>query len=145
MRLTIALCVAMFSTAILADEPAKFAADMTTVLADWEGKPLKDAFQQTPEDQACAKCDDLTLGMAVTHAMLLALRGDEGIDGAQRWAWQETVRRVHKDKAAQLTGKEQSVIGDRLIKVYANLPNGSVVIGAAMPLIDPNRKAPELK
>ena len=119
--------------------------DMTAPLSDWDGKPMKDALQATIEDQTCTKCDDLTLGMAVTHAMLMVLRDDTGIDGAQRWQWQEIVRRVHKDKAAQLTAKEQAVIGDRLLKVYANLPNGAVVIGAAMPLIDPNRKPPELK
>lgn len=131
--------------AYAAEESTKFAVDMTAALSDWDGKPIKDAFTAAQDDPACAKCDDLTLGSAITHAMLIALRGDESIDAGQRWAWQEIVRRIHKNKAAQLTGKEQAVIGDRLIKVYANIPNGSIVIGAVMPLIDPNRKPPELK
>jgi hypothetical protein len=143
----ISLCalVTIATVAFGADDPPMGAIDMTTPLLDWDDHPIKDAFQSTQEDPTCTKCDDLSLGMAVTHAMLSVVRGDENVDGAQRWTWQELVRRVHKNKAAQLSGKEMVVIGDRLIKVYANVPNGSVIIGAAMPLIDPKRKPPELK
>lgn len=127
---------------VMAQSP--FTVDMTAVLKDWSGNPIKDAFQQTGDDIACAKCDDLTLGGAVVHALMLTLQADRDIDGAQRWAWGQIAQRVHEDKAAQLSGKEQTLIGDRILKVYANIPQGGVVMGAAMPLVDPNRKT-ELK
>lgn len=149
--LAVFLALMFFAPAVAEDAP-KFSVDMTATLTDWDGRPIKDAFQATQsnpprpdDDPACLKCDDLTLGTAIVRSMLLVLRGDEAIEGGQRWAWEDKAKAWRKDPAAKLTGREQTIIGDRLIKVYANLPNGSVVIGAAMPLIDPNRKPPELK
>jgi hypothetical protein len=119
--------------------------DMTAMLKDFDGNPLKDLFQQSTEDPNCAKCDDLSLGQAVVHALLTVLREDNGIESSLRWAWGDAAGRVRKDNAAKLSGAEQKLFGDRILKVYANIPNGGQVMAAALPLVDPNREIPKIK
>jgi len=125
--------------------PALHVVDMAAVLRGIDGKPIKDAFQQTAADQACEKCDDLTLAAAVTRVLLIRTKDDANMDPLQSWALQDLARRVNAPGPVTLNARERAVIVERLLKVYGGLNMQSIVLGAAIPLVDPERRVPELK
>jgi hypothetical protein len=127
-----------------AEEPRRVTVDMTIVMLDLDGKPLKDSFQATAEDPNCKKCDDLTLGGAVMHALAQVLRDDQAVT-AQRPAWLALALRIQGKSDATLNSREQTLIIDRIEKVYALLPGSVAVTLRAPPLIDANWSPPELK
>jgi len=142
----LALAVLAALTKLAGAQPAPLhAVDMSVVLKDLHGKPIKDAFQQTANDPTCEKCDDLTLAAAVTRVLLVRTKDDAQMDPLQSWALQDLARKVNLPGTVTLNAKERAVIVERLLKIYGGLSMQSVVLGAAIPLVDPERRVPELK
>lgn len=136
----IALLAALSSSPALADPPKSWTVDMTTVLTDENHHPIKDQFDRTDADPSCAKCHDLTLGMAVAHSLFFIGGDEKDVTPEQKWSWAAFADKVREDSAAQITNGQGDLIYRRLGRLY----NG-VVLLRAMPLIDPNHKPPVLE
>lgn len=143
MRSLIAAAAMMlaYTPAIYAAEPPKsWTVDMTTVLTDESHRPIKDQLDRAPDDQSCAKCHDLTLGDAIAHALFFVGGDEKDVTPEQKWSWAAFAERIRDDKAAQITNTQGDLIYRRLGRLY-----GGIVLMRAMPLIDPNRKAPTVE
>lgn len=138
MRSLIAL-LALTSVAF-ADPPKSWTVDMTTVLTDENHRPIKDQIERVTSDTSCEKCPDLTLGRAVAHALFFVSGDEKDVTAEQKWAWAAFAEQIRDNKAAAITNTQGDLIYKRLGKLY----NG-VVLMRAMPLIDPNRKAPAIE
>src|ERR1700722_16463418 len=124
-----------------ADElPKSWTVDMTTVMTDQDGAPIKDQFARTAEDPDCAKCKSLTLGEACAHALFYVGPDEKDVTAEQKWAWATFAERIRNDPKATLTAAEGDLIYRRLGKIFSG-----IVLMRAMPLIDPNRHPPEIK
>lgn len=113
--------------------------DMTTVLTDQDGAPIKDEFERKGASD-CSKCPDLTLGAASAHALFFVSQDEKDVSPEQKWAWSAWAMEIRKNKSVKLTAPESDLLYKRLGKLY-----GGIVLMRAMPLIDPNRKPPEIK
>lgn len=132
------------------DAPKSWTVDMTTVLVDDNNEPIKDQFdhkyglddrgQSKDIDPTCAKCRDLTLGNAIAHSLFIVGSDEKDVTPEQKWAWSVYAEQIRNDKAASIDHVHGDLIYRRLGKMYSGL-----VLMRAMPLIDPNRKVPEIK
>lgn len=129
--------VLLFATSALSDP---LVVDMTTVLTDQDGKVIPDQFTKETDDPTCAKCAPLTLGNAVAHALFFVSSDEKDVTPEQKWAWSVFADRIRRDQHAALTAAESDLVYRRLGKMY-----GGIILMRAMPLIDPNRKPPEIK
>ena len=120
-------------------EDAKSTVDMTTELKDQDNQPIKDEFERKGASD-CSKCPDLTLGSAAAHALFFVGPDEKDVTPEQKWAWSAWAMEIRKNKAVKLTAPESDLLYKRLGKLY-----GGIVLMRAMPLIDPNRKPPEIK
>jgi len=136
--LFLAVSVFLFALPALADDQR--AVDMTAVLHDGNGRVLKDFSEQAQGDQACEKCPALTVGRAVDHALKARFPDEQNLPGEQSWARALLGDRVKADKAARLTLKEAETIERLVMKAYTG-----EVIAQIVPMLDPNRKPPELQ
>lgn len=132
--------LALTSIPVLADTPKSWTVDMTTVLTDENHHPIKDQLDRAEGDPACAKCHDLTLGDAISHSLFLVGGDEKDVTPEQKWSWAAYADRIREDKAAQITNTQGDLIYRRLGRLY-----GGIVLMRAMPLIDPNRKAPTVE
>jgi hypothetical protein len=114
--------------------------DMTTVILDEKDKPIKDVIDKDPADTNCVKCLDLTVGHAIAHALFFVAADESGVTAEQKWSWAVLAERVRDDKAATLTAPQAALIEKRLGKLY-----GGLVMLRVMPMIEPNRKPPEIE
>ncbi len=113
--------------------------DMTTVLLDQDNQPIKDEFERKGASD-CSKCPDLTLGAAAAHALFFIGQDEKDVTPEQKWGWSTWAMEIRKNTAVKLTAPESDLLYKRLGKLY-----GGIVLMRAMPLIDPNRKPPEIK
>jgi hypothetical protein len=104
--------------------------DMTVVLMDLHGKPLMEQAA-TAEDPKCEKCTPLTLGSAVSAALLTPRREDQGGSGfdAGKRLW--LAEHLQNNKAATLTQAQ----GDMIVSRAGSLP--PIIAGRLVQLIDP--------
>jgi hypothetical protein len=114
--------------------------DMTTILHDDAGKPIDDQFTKSEGDKDCSHCKPLTLGNAVAHALFFVGGDEKDVTPEQKWSWATFADKVRNEKQAALTAAEADLVVKRLGKMY-----GGIVLMRAIPLIDPNRKPPEIK
>jgi hypothetical protein len=129
--------IAMTSVAVAEVAPT---IDMTKVILDERHKPIKDALDRDPSDVNCDKCPELTIGSAVAHALFYVEADEKDISSEQKWAWAALAERIRDNKAATLTNGQLNVIEKRLGKLY-----GGIVLLRVMPVLDPNRKPPEVE
>jgi hypothetical protein len=122
------------------EAPKSWTVDMTTVMLDDNGDPIKDQFDRKPDDPSCSKCRDLTLGNAIAHSLFIVGQDERDVTPEQKWAWAAYAEQIRTDKAASIDHAHGDLIYRRLGKMYSGL-----VLMRAMPLIDPNRKVPEIK
>jgi hypothetical protein len=129
----------LWATAALADGEKPWTVDMTTVIVV-DGKPVPNQFLREKDDPACDKCAPLTLGEATYRALCVGGGNDREANWEQKWAWCKLGERMRYDARAMPTAAETKQIADHIGAMY-----GPLVIIVAMPLIDPNRKPPEIK
>jgi len=113
--------------------------DMTQVLVDENGMPVKDQFMQGPDDPQCLKCKPLTLGAAIAHALFAALPSEKDISGEQKFARGNLALRIEHDPHAKLTASEITVVKDLVGKLYS-----AIIISRVYPVLDPNAGPPPL-
>jgi|SRR6478752_2731155 len=111
--------------------------NMTQVIVDENAVPVKDQYLQEPDDPKCLKCQPLTLGAAIAHALFAALPSEKDVSGEQKFARGELALRIKNNPDAKLTAAEVTVIKDLVGKLY----NG-VIITRIYPMIDPNAGPP---
>ena len=109
--------------------------DMTVVLKDEYGNPMKDIFTRDGED--LSSCKELTLGDACAHALHSVSPEEREVTWEQKWSWSTLAERVRKDSKASLNAAEIRLITRRLGKLY-----GGLILMQAIPLLDPNAKPP---
>lgn len=126
--------------AIAADPVTPRSIDMTVIINDETGKPLKDASQLTKDDPDCSKCAALTLGHAAAHALFAIFPDEQNLDGMQRWGRGVLAEKIKDNPAAELTTEDVTVI-KRLIGRFYN----GVVLLQAYPVLDPNMTPPKLQ
>jgi hypothetical protein len=137
-RLVMTASLSLLSPAFAQTVPAH-TINMTTVLADEHGKPLKDANgQDVKADPTCEKCPPLTLGHAIANVLFAP---DRDASGAELWGRGALATRIKDDKAATLTADEIAKIKTLLAKGYP----APVIIMQAYPLLDPNAKPSDVK
>lgn len=139
MKLPLILIFTFCVPAVFATEPTP-AINMTKPLMDEKGKPLINGFEATPTDPKCDKCPVLTIGSAISHALNGQYDDERGLDGGQKWARSALAERIAGQKDAHLTAKEADTIEKLVERAY-----GGLVIKQIVPLIDPNKKVPELQ
>lgn len=130
------LAISLLSVTVQAQERT---VDMTTVLMDQDGQPIKDEFERKGASD-CSLCPNLTLGMAAAHALFYISQDEKDVTPEQKWSYAVFAESIRKNKAAKLSAPESDLLYKRLGKLY-----GGIVLMRAMPLIDPNRKPPEIK
>lgn len=143
MKTAIRLVAAVFLAASVSAHAAdpERTIDMTAVLHDENGRVMKDfTEQQGPADTTCEKCAPLTIGRAIDHTLKAVFPDEQGLSREQLWTRALLGDSVKNNKAAKLTVKEIEVIERELIKGY----NGDVM-KQIIPMLDPNRKPPELQ
>jgi hypothetical protein len=124
-----------------AEPPTSRTIDMTTVLPDGHGQPIKDIATQTADDPTCSKCQPLTLGRAAYNALNFTFQDERAIDPLVK-AWRAGLAmRVLDAKAFVATPHERDAMTTTIGKLYALFPGGGVVILDALPLIDPDEAA----
>lgn len=101
--------------------------DFTQVLTDLDGTPI-------PAQADGKNSEPLTLGMAAKTALVTQMEGDP-TSGADKLDRYELAKKVQKGKHVELTTDEITMIKNRIMKGYA-----PVVVGAALPLLDPATK-----
>jgi hypothetical protein len=113
--------------------------NMKTPYLDDAGKPVKDAYGLNPSDPDFAekfeKCPDMTLGLAVSHALFATYEDERDLTGDEKWSRGALAARIRDDEAAELTAEEVTVI-KRLVGRLYNV----AIITWAMPLLDPAAK-----
>jgi len=122
------------------DAPKTWTVDMTAALLDQDGKPVEDQFTKPAEDKDCSRCQPLTLGNAAAHALFFVSGDEREVTPEQKWSWAVLAEQIRSDPKAALTAAQADLIYRRLGKMY-----GGLILLRAMPLIDPNRKPPEIK
>jgi hypothetical protein len=143
MRCLLAVIVLIAASAV-AFADSGYTVDMTTVLHDESGKPIKDPSENVATvpgglvDPDCSKCPPLTLGAAVASALFML---DRDASGADLWTRGALATRVRTEKAATLTAAEVTLIEKLLAKRYP----APIIIMQAFPLLDPNSKPGEVK
>lgn len=134
--ITFALAFALHPA--FAQEVAK-TVNMETPVRDDKGAVAKDMTFATKDDMTCTKCPVLTVGTVISRALNASFPDEANLPGDQKWARSVLAQRLKDDKAAKLTAKEAELIERLVGKGY-----GGDVIRQIMPLIDPNKKPPEL-
>jgi hypothetical protein len=126
-------------------QPAKpGTVDMTIVLKDEYGNPIKDNFGvDSAKDPRCEECKPLTAGHAISHSLFIPLtdaRGQDNETAEQKWANAALAMRIRDNPAAILSAAEVKRIEEHIGKT-----TGAIIIMQIFPLIDPNAKVPEVK
>jgi hypothetical protein len=122
-----------------AQEAAK-TINMETSIKDDKGVPVKDLAFVTKDDPSCAHCPVLTVGTVISRALNAVFADEPNLPGDQKWARSLLAQRLKDDKVAKLTAKEAELIERLVGKGYSG-----DVIRQIMPLIDPNKKPPDLQ
>lgn len=145
MRFTIMAGLLLLVTPVLAEDAPKSpprTADMTTKIMDG-GVPMKDMFYAVAGD--CSKCEDLTIGEAIYHAVLRQPKGD---NRTAEVIWSEAmyVASIKGETAVALNSRQADVMVSALVRVYATMGEfGMTVLTQTVPLIDPNKKPPAVQ
>jgi|ERR1700723_1490597 len=126
--------------ALAAEAPKSWTVDMTTILMDEDGSPIKDTFDRKAGDDACAKCRDLTIGAAAAHALLIVGPDERDVTVEQKWSWAFLAERLRHDKAAKIDNATGDLLYRRIGKMYSGL-----VLLRIMPLLDPNKPVPTVR
>ncbi len=119
------------------DKPA--AVDMTAVLAEANGVPIKDCptghdFKADPRQLLCP---NLTLGAAANYGVSFAVESDRNMDWKTKAQLRALVDRYQNSKAAELTHKNADDLMDRIGNIYKLMGQGDKVIVAAMRILQP--------
>lgn len=144
MRIFLIAMLAVIAWPAFADEARTV--DMTTPIKDEKGKSTKDLAEQAGKDDiTCAACPVFTVGRAISHALnMLRMDGKdvsgEEVSGDQKWSRNILAERIRDSKSATLTVKEAALIEKLIGKAYPG-----EVIKQVIPLIDPNKKVPEIQ
>ena len=131
------ICLLAFSV-VHADESRTV--NMQTTIKDEKGKPAKDFAYVTKEDPTCANCSLLTVGVVIARALNATFPDERDLSGEQKWARSVLADRLKDNKAATLTVKEADLIEKLVGKAF-----GGETIKQVVPLIDPNKKTPEIQ
>lgn len=111
--------------------------NMKTPYLDDAGQPVKDAYGLNPSDPDFAekfgKCPDMTLGLAVSHALFAAYEDERDLTGDEKWARGALATRIKNAEAAELTDAELTVV-KRLVGRLYNV----AIVTWAMPLLAPS-------
>jgi len=118
---------------------APFTVDMTAPLHEEDGAISKHTEQATKDDPKCEKCQPITVGFAISHALNQAFPDEQSLPGEQKWARSVLADRIRDNKAAALTASEVALIVKLVEKAYPG-----VYIKQIIPLIDPNHPAPKI-
>ena len=135
--LTLASCAAW---AQVLPKPDPGSIDTSVVITDELGKPAQDpvfATQVVDEKTGqarmdCAKCPTLTLGSAISHALLGSYQDERNLSGEQKQARGDLAKKARSSKSISLTSEEVTVVKKCLGEMY-----GPLVVSQAIPLIDP--------
>jgi hypothetical protein len=104
-----------------------------------DGQPVKDAYGLNPSDPDFAekfeKCPDMTLGLAVSHALFASCEDERNLTGDAKWARGALADRIKDDEATELTAEEITVVKRLVGKLY-----NVAMVTWAMPLLDPVAK-----
>src|SRR5581483_3957803 len=130
--LLLASTLALLPLAAQAQTRPDHAIDMTAVLNDEHGRPVKDTLAMLPDGRPCVApakpgeapnldaCPPLTLGHAIAHVLYADLPGDK-VTGDQKFAYAVLAQKIADDKAAALTVGEIAVIKRRLGEAYSGV------------------------
>lgn len=144
--LILGAAVLLFAGPLLAEEKPAQTVDMTLVLLDADGKPMKDNFSKPPlkpgevdPDPACDKCPVMSLGRAAANVLFADFR-DEQISGEQKRARGDLAMRLRQDAHAALSADEAALLKRLIGKAYPPL-----IVMQAYPLLDPNSRPEAVK
>ena len=132
--------LALFSHLAIAEDAKQHTIDMTIPMHDEDGSVSKHLEPATKDDPKCEKCDPITLGFTINHALNLQFRDEENLPGEQKWARSLLGERIKDDKAAALSAPEAALIEKVVEKAYPGY-----YIRQIIPLIDPNHRPPKVE
>lgn len=114
--------------------------DMSRVLIEANGTPAAVCIEYDAVDaKVCKTSEPLTLGRAISIALLASFPDDQSLTGDLKWARGELGMRIRGSNAVALDSEEISAVKKYVGKFY-----GPAVIAQVFPLIDPNAKPPKL-
>ena len=119
------------------DKPATI--DMTAVLTEANGKPIKDCptgydFKADPTQE---HCPNLTLGAAANYGVSFAVESDRNMDWKTKAQLRALVDKYRDSKTAELTHKNADDLMDRIGNIYKLMGLGDKVIVAEMKILQP--------
>ena len=97
--------------------------DFTQVLNGLDGKPVMGGDAKNPTQ--------LTLSDVAITALETPLEEDRGLTGKAKFELDDLARRVYRNKSAVLSPEDQTLLKDRIARLY-----GPLVVGVAWRLID---------
>lgn len=113
--------------------------DMTVPMHEEDGSVSKHLEHATKDDTKCEKCEPITLGFVIAHALNLQFQDEQNLPGEQKWARSLLGERIKDDKAAVLSAPETALIERVVEKAYPGY-----YIRQIIPLIDPNHPIPKI-
>lgn len=120
--------------------------DMTKVLVNEKGKPIKDATDRAADDPTCAKCGDLTIGIAVEMVLNAVYPDEIDLSLGQRIARALVAERVRDNTQATLNVQEIATIEKLLPKAAKNSPGfTNLVMMQIMRSVDPTIEYEKIK
>lgn len=107
--------------------------DMTTILLQDNGQPMRDPSGKAEDDKDCAKCPPLTLG----HAIALTLNvPEQHLTVEQLFGRGGLIKRVKDNSEATLSAEDVTTIEHAM----ANATLSPSMVFQIIPMIDPNFK-----
>ncbi len=137
MKLSILSAFLLFASPALAQERV---IDMTQMLSDLDGKVIPDQIGRDPVDEQCTRCNVLTLGIVIAHALMWSSPDDQKLSAEQKFSRGMMAERLRNNKTATLDAGETKVIQDLLARLY-----GPAIMLPAMKILDPNIKPEKLR
>ena len=125
--------------ALASAQETKSTVDMTAVLAEANGVPIKDCptghdFKTDPTQE---HCPNLTLGAAANYGVSFAVESDRNMDWKTKASLRALVDKYRDSKTAELTHKNADDLMDRIGNIYKLMGQGDKVIVAAMRILQP--------
>lgn len=108
--------------------------DLTTVILDDKGAPVKDALSRDVADERCEKCPPLTMGLLFYH-VLLGENSEDKLPFEQKYARAVLGTTLRNSESATLSVEERAVILRQVGRFY-----GAIVLMQAMKVLDPDKK-----
>lgn len=129
----------MDSTVVAGPVTQAIGIDMHIVLKGEDGSPIKDQYVQKPGDTSCEHCPELTLGNAISHALLYSYPDEKDLPWEQKYARSELATKIRNSSTIVLSAAEIVTI-----KILMNKMYNTLVVGDAAKLLEPNISAPSV-